>query len=114
MANEEIFKSCVRPAGDYAGVFEYDGEVGYFYLYETEAEHGQKVLGSIRVLVGTPDFDDADVFIRWDATESKVGLFIRDHIWAAFDVRTGEKHGGNYRTDISAAIPLEVTAAFRA
>lgn len=31
MTNEEMFDSSTRSKGDLAGVFEYDGETGYFY-----------------------------------------------------------------------------------
>ncbi len=41
MTTEEIFDSCVREKGDLAGVFEYDGEAGYFYLYETKRGQGE-------------------------------------------------------------------------
>lgn len=31
MATGELFESSVRSAGDLAGFFEHDGDVGYFY-----------------------------------------------------------------------------------
>ena len=112
MSSEEIFDSCVRSTGDLAGVFEYDGETCYFYLYEPEQGGSGKVIGSIHVLTGVPDFADADVSIRWDIKEQKVGLFIRDRIWAVFDSAQGLKFGGGYRAGARPLLPPEATVGF--
>jgi hypothetical protein len=34
----EILKNTTRSAGDLAGVFEFDGDTSYFYLYNTSSE----------------------------------------------------------------------------
>src|SRR5438552_3008968 len=102
MATDEMFESAVRSAGDHAGVFEYDGETGYFYLYQTKGAQGQKVLDAIRVMIGTAHFDESDVVVRWDAAERAVGLFIRGNLWAAFDATTGTKYGGDYQPSTQA------------
>jgi hypothetical protein len=112
MAKDEMFDSAMRPVGDRAGVFEYDGETAYFYLYETKGSDCLKVIAAIRVLVGTPDFEEEDVSIRWDDSESKVGLFIRGQLWAAFDAQDNGKYGGNYRPNVEAGIPSKMSAAF--
>lgn len=52
---EEMFVESVGRSGDLAGVFEYDGETGYFYLYRI-GDGGSKVLDSIHVLSFRPDF----------------------------------------------------------
>jgi hypothetical protein len=103
--NGEIFVSKVRSAGDLAGVFEYDGETGYFYLYDERHERNHRVVGAIHVLSTAPDFHESDVRILWDATETCVGLVIRDHVWAAFDTRTGAKYGGDYRAHGNPDVP---------
>jgi hypothetical protein len=107
MADDEIFDSSARAAGDLAGVFEYDGDTGYFYLYETDASEGRKVVDSIHVLSGKTDLTDTDVSIRWDREEQKVGLFIRDVLWAVFDHRRRVKYGGSYRRGAEPTLPLE-------
>jgi hypothetical protein len=112
MANNKIFDSAVRSAGDLAGVYEYDGEAGYFYLYDTRNEDTRKVIGAISILTGTSDIKEKDLEIRWDSTESKVGLFIREQLWAVFDSETGARFGGNYRVHASAEMPVEVTEVF--
>jgi len=107
----KIFDSALRSAGDMAGVFEYDGETGYFYLYDTRADQGHKVIDSIHVLSGRPDFTEADVTVRWDVSDGKVGLFICNALWAVFDSSHGTKYGGNYKAGKRPSLPPE--AVFR-
>jgi hypothetical protein len=106
-----MFDSCVRGRGDLAGVFEYDGETGYFYLYDTEGVEGHKVLGSVHVLSGEPDFTEEDVAIQWDAAEQRVGLFIRGALWAVFaEDRT--RHGGGYGAGATPQLPEDASTWF--
>jgi hypothetical protein len=112
MSVDQIFDSCVRSAGDLAGVFEYESGVGYFYLYDMTADKDRKIVGAIRVLTSTPDFDPENVGIRWDVHECNVGLFIRGQLWAAFDGRTRARFGGDYTVDVDAEIPTEIMNAF--
>ena len=59
MATDEMFDSVLRSAGDFAGVFEFDGDVGYFYLYDTTQPEKHKILGAIRMFSGeAPDFKE--------------------------------------------------------
>lgn len=58
MAAAEMFQSAVRSSGDLAGVFEYDGETGYFYLYQTGAM-GNKILSANHILTGPADFEES-------------------------------------------------------
>jgi hypothetical protein len=109
---DEIFESTARSSGDLAGVFEYDGETGYFYLYQTTGSEGQKVLDSIHILSAEPDFTESDLTIRWDSKQERVGLFIRGELWAVFDSRKRTKHGGNYRADVRPSLPPEVVRGF--
>ena|SRR6266516_3924928 len=112
MAKGDMFDSCTRSAGDRTGVFEYDGETGYFYLYDTKGEDKRKVIAAIRVLSDVPDFEESDVAIRWDATDTKVGLFIRGQLWAAFDSHSGTKYGGDYRRGVPPQVPTEIGGSF--
>lgn len=108
MPTDEIFDSTLRSVGDFAGVFEFDGDVAYFYLYDTTKAAKEKVLGAIRVLTGTPDFEKDDIAICWDESEDRVGLLIRGRLWAAFDVATRAAYGGNYNAAGRAEIPREI------
>lgn len=112
MPSDEIFDNAVRSAGDLAGVFEYDGETGFFYLYETAGDKGQKVLDSIRILTGESDFGEADISVRWDPEEQKVGLFIRDALWAVFDCLRRAKYGGSYGVRATPSLPPEARRGF--
>jgi hypothetical protein len=45
---QKMVESAVRSVGDQAGVFEYDGDTGHFYLYKPKGEKDQKVkLGEV-------------------------------------------------------------------
>jgi hypothetical protein len=112
MAESEMFESSLRTCGDLAGVFECDGETGYFYLYEERANEGQKVAGAIHVLTGSPDFGQEDVSVVWDTSERFVGLFIRRQLWAVFEGQNRAKHGGDYLADSEPLIPKEIVRAF--
>ena len=109
---DEMFASAVRASGDLAGVFEYDGDTGYFYLYDQSMPGGQRVLDAIHIVSGTPDFSENDVDVRWNADEDAVGFFVCGRLWAAF--RRGEKHGGNYRSRGEPRIAESVIASFSA
>jgi len=112
MTRDDIFVDNTRPAGDFSGVFEFEDETGYFYLYQIEGDEGAKIIGAIHVITGTPDFKKDEVAVRWDTAENKVGLFIRGRLWAAFDAVTKAKHGGNYHSTEQPTIPLEIARSF--
>ncbi|MGT2509650.1 hypothetical protein [Cupriavidus basilensis] len=92
----DIFGSSVRVAGDLAGVFEFDGEAGYFYLYSVNSKTGNRVKGAIQLLAGTADLSEEDVLVRWDVNERFVGLFLKGTLWAAFDCESEARFGGGY------------------
>jgi hypothetical protein len=108
----EIYESAARIAGDLAGVFEFDGDTSYFYLYKTSGSPGQKVLGTIHIVSGIPDFKAKDIAILWNRNETAVGLFIRLKLWAVFDSKTGMKHGGNYDAQGQPNIASEISSTF--
>lgn len=93
-------------------MFEYDGVTGYFYLCETIAGEASKILAAIHVFTGEPGFEEEDISIRWDATQSKVGLFVRGEVWAVFDLETGAGHGGAYSCGGLSSVPPEIQRAF--
>jgi len=110
MPQDEFLESAVRSSGDLAGVFEHDGETGYFYLYAVHGEE-RKILGALHVLSGRRTFEKGDVQIRWDATESVVGLLIGRRLWAAFDSTTGAGYGGDYAAGVRPDLPPRISAA---
>jgi hypothetical protein len=105
----ELFADLIRSAGDLAGVFEYDGETGYFYLYRATGADGAAVLDHIHIVSGQIDFAANEVVVLWDDPETKVGLSIRNTVWAIFDCVSGQKFGGNYRLSEKPAIPETVS-----
>jgi hypothetical protein len=109
---KELWASATRSAGDLAGVFEFDGDTGYFYLYKVSGEQGRKALAAIHIMDRTPGFGQKDFAIRWNFSENFVGLFIHSNLWAAFD-DVGIKYGGHYSRDASPRILPEILQAFK-
>jgi hypothetical protein len=107
----DIFNSAIRIKGDLAGVFEYEEADGpqnataYFYLCEVQGETVGPIVEAIHVRSGAWSITDADVAVRWDRDERRVGLFIYGTLSAAFDVTTGTKYGGRHGKDFHAEIP---------
>jgi hypothetical protein len=106
---KEIFVSSVRSTGDLAGVFEYDGETGYFYLYRAKGASDTKIIDTLHIVSGLLDFARDVISIQWDDSETKVALFVNNAMWAVFDCTLGQKFGGSYRVGGSPAIPTNVT-----
>jgi len=109
--NDDMFVSAVSPSGKLAGVFEYDGDVGYFYLLNLERPKGQQITGSIIIASEDPEFVESDVRISWSSDDAGAGLFIRDHLWAVF-MGPDKKYGGNYEIGRLPDIPKAVTSLF--
>jgi hypothetical protein len=109
MRTREIFESSVRPTGDLAGVFEHDGEAGYFYLYGNG--ENKEVLGALHVLSGPCGFRAEDVEVRWAADGSVVGLFISGRVWAVFDANNRTEYGGDYAAGVGPDLPDRVRGA---
>lgn len=108
---KDIFESSVRSLGDLAGVFECDGDDGYFFLFDLKKASGTQGSGVIRVNSASADFGASDVSIKWSKSEDVVGLYIRGILWAAFD-QQGRKFGGDYGTQIAPGIPHRVVDQF--
>jgi hypothetical protein len=111
MSGDQIFESSVQVNGDLAGVFEYDGTTGYFYLYDKSKDAGSKVVDAINILSGRPDFEPSDLSIVWNKWEDAVGLYVRQKLWAVFDNK-GRKYGGNYKSNSEPNIPEDVKSRF--
>jgi hypothetical protein len=75
------------PAGDYAGVFEDDGNTGYFYALDY-GRKGQPIQNALHIYnVGnvTDRHVPSQVKIGWSADSSKVVLLINGYPHGVFD-----------------------------
>ena len=106
-AKRELFESSVRSTGELAGVFEHDGETGYFYLFATGEP--LKILGAVHVISGPCVLEASDVEIRWAG--DVVALFIAGKVWAVFEASTGAVYAGNYAAGIAPMLPARVSTA---
>lgn len=110
---DELFESAVRSSGDLAGVFEFDGEVGYFYLCVTGEKQDSKILDSMGIFLNTPMSSLPSIAVEWDASEQNVGLVINGILWAVFDCANGEKFGEAYSKNTKPNFPTDVAQGFR-
>jgi hypothetical protein len=107
---DEIFRSSDQNGNHAFGVFEYDGEVGYFYLYD-QSRLSNNVVAHVRIIAGRIDFNDRDMEITWSKDRNYLGLYIKNTLWAVFDTN-GIKYGGNYVSGGRPDIPSAVVAMF--
>ena len=112
MAEHQIFVESLRSTGDFAGVFEYDGDTGYFYLYDLKRPAGKKVVDTIWILDAITDVVESEIAVLWNEGESDVGLFIGGKLWAVFDLVARKKYGSQYRKGTDPQIPRHLAEAF--
>jgi hypothetical protein len=105
---DDLFIESMRPEGDFAGVFEYDGQVGYFYLYRLPSSgEGGKIDGSIEIVKGNLTFEPDQLELRWSAEQDRVGLFIEGEIWALFNVKSGAAYGQEHAKTLASNVPKD-------
>lgn len=106
----DVFDSAIRAKGDIAGVFEYDGArdpqnaSAYFYLYRADGKEADSIIDVLHIRSGAWPITKADIAVKWDKSERRVGLFVFGKLAAAFDIETGKKHDGGYGRDFQADI----------
>jgi hypothetical protein len=105
---DEYFDSSMRPSGDIAGVFEFDGETGYFYLYEMSSDGENKIKGALNIHIDNVTFAPSDVLINWSSDWNITYLKISNKVYAVFDCRSGIGYSGNISTGVEAVIPLSI------
>jgi hypothetical protein len=106
---EEIFESETNSAETLAGVFEFDGEASYFYLYKILEGDEYEILNNIRIQINSsPDFNSSDIEILWQSRDRFLCLKIKNIIWAVFDIQSNQTYGGNYSLNEVPKIPLTI------
>lgn len=94
---DDIFITSTRTKGDYAGVFEYDGETSYFYLYSLGILDGKKIVGAIGLPYEITMESEPDLSVRWNKQETKVGVFLRDNLLGLFNLGLKSSGSGDFR-----------------
>jgi hypothetical protein len=110
MTKNHILESQVNTDETWAGVYEHDDEVGYFYLYQIASPEGPKVTGAIHISKGSCKYEVGDLAIRWSNDDAFVGLFIGNKLRAAFEVESQRVFGGT--SDENNPIPESVIDTF--
>ncbi|WP_245442598.1 hypothetical protein [Mesorhizobium hawassense] len=70
-------------------------------MYEPDGS----IVGAIHVRSGAWSITEADIAVKWDKDEQRVGLFVFGVLTAAFDAETGARCGGRHGEDFNAEIP---------
>ncbi|HEX6285643.1 MAG TPA: DUF2251 domain-containing protein [Pyrinomonadaceae bacterium] len=72
------------------GVFEDDGDTGYFYLYDVG---GETILGDLQIYNDAKalKFDEHDVEVVWSSDEQKCGVRILNGMRGIIDVKGNMK-----------------------
>ncbi len=109
--DNDVFKSLVRDKGDLGGVFEYDGDTGYFYLYNLSASANSKIRGGICIFPGPTFVDESKISIKWNKRQNIVSLVIDGLIWAAFE-ENGTPHGGRYTEGRTSSVGQKIIEQF--
>ncbi len=86
---KEIFLENVRSHEDIAGVYEFDGTSGYFYLHKLEPS---KVIAALEIHRSEPTAED--LALKWDVPERLISLWEKGERKAVYDCETGAIFGG--------------------
>jgi hypothetical protein len=105
-----MFQSAIRSTDDFAGVFEFDGDTGYFYLCRVAPSGEPHILEAIPVSFGEPDYTQDDVVVRWSGDELVVSVMIGGEVRAAFDCDTRANFGGIDKTGAQRPLTAELLA----
>ena len=82
------------PTSSFSGIFEDDGDTGYFYAYDRSP--GAGILDAVHIYsaANVADRDrDSDVLLLWSSDGLKVGLLINDHLHAVIDFESRLAYG---------------------
>lgn len=91
MTHQDVFDSSIRSKGDMAGVFEYDGDSGYFYLFNTKNVQDHQVVGAIRVLIDLPPLSWT-LLERVNTCHSRAPPYQQDHDSSHLQVAPSNTH----------------------
>ena len=78
------------PTSTYSGIFEDDGETGYFYAYDREAPEDAQILDACHIynVASVTDRErPSEVEVIWTQEGTKAALLINDYAHAVIDFR---------------------------
>lgn len=99
MAKDKFIYS-LRSKGDLAGVLECDYESDFFYLYSQTDPARTCIVGAIALNDIVADIDESKLSVRWNASETKVGLFHLADLLAMFDTSSVTEKGNHFEGHI--------------
>jgi len=85
---EETFYPSDSPTSSFSGVFEDDGQTGYFYAYDRAAPEDARILDACLIYTVTNVVDrsrSSEVEVIWTDDGLKAALLINDYAHAVID-----------------------------
>ena len=85
---EEAFYASDSPTSSFSGVFEDDGQTGYFYAYDRAAPNDARILDACHIYNVTNIVDrdrPSEVEVIWTDDGMKAALLINDYAHAVID-----------------------------
>ena len=110
---EETFYPSDSPSSSFSGVFEDDGQTGYFYAYDRSAPEDARILDACYIynVANVLDHDrTSEVEVIWTIDGLKAALLINDYPHAVIDFRAKRAYcrtnfpppSGQWRADVRA------------
>ena len=87
---EETFYASDSPTSSFSGVFEDNGETGYFYAYDRAAPEDARILDSCHIYDAADVVDRdrrSEVTVLWSRDGLKAALLINHYAHAVIDFR---------------------------
>ena len=85
---EETFYASDSPSASFSGVFEDDGQTGYFYAYDRAAPDDARILDACHIYDAADVVDrdrPSEVEVIWTRDGMKAALLINDYAHAVID-----------------------------
>ena len=120
---EETFYASDSPTSSFSGVFEDDGQTGYFYAYDRAAPEDARILDACHIydVADVVDRDrPSEVVVVWTDDGMKAALLINDYAHAVIDFGARRAYcrtnfpppGGPWRADARAPWTDALLAVF--
>ena len=92
---EKAFYASDSPSSSFSGVFEDDGDTGYFYAYDRAAPEDERILDACHIYDVARVTDRnrrSDVEVVWTDDGLKAALLINDYAHAVVDFRVRQAY----------------------
>jgi hypothetical protein len=85
-----VLVAAKQISGDLSGVFEYDGETAYFYLYAETGFSEPTILAAVHIQSGPINLERNEISVFWDDSNRVVSLSINGEVRAQLSSAIGK------------------------